>query len=285
MKRICKQCGAEFILTQDEISFYQSKNLHIPKRCEKCRMENRSGGKAGTGMRPVSSGERLMGSDYESAKMPGQVVRAYNVGRNDKKRIWITVAIVLLLLAVGVVGFRATLLPRQNGALAEVQPVEAVVADVQTTAAIEDDANGQEIVDEQIGEISAEQPSVADIQPEVSADEVFETDPKGDEATEQATVSEVEQTPVFVYSFRKAQYLQEHFERHGAEFGYASAEEYLAGANRVVASPEALHKLEAEDGDDVYYLESTNEFVIVSTDGYLRTYFKPDDGKEYFDRQ
>lgn len=226
-----------------------------------------------------------MGSDYESAKMPGQVVRAYHVGRNDKKRIWIAVAIVLLLLAVGVVGFRATLLPRQNGALAEVQPVEAVVADVQTTAAIEDDANGQEIVDEQIGEISAEQPSVADIQPEVSADEVFETDPKGDEATEQATVSEVEQTPVFVYSFRKAQYLQEHFERHGAEFGYASAEEYLAGANRVVASPEALHKLEAEDGDDVYYLESTNEFVIVSTDGYLRTYFKPDDGKEYFDRQ
>lgn len=53
----------------------------------------------------------------------------------------------------------------------------------------------------------------------------------------------------------------------------------------MIASSEALHKLEAEDGDDVYYLEATNEFVIVSTDGYLRTYFKPEDGKAYFDRQ
>ena len=31
--------------------------------------------------------------------------------------------------------------------------------------------------------------------------------------------------------------------------------------------------------------ESTNEFVIVSTDGYIRTYFKPSDGIEYFKRQ
>lgn len=260
MKRICKQCGVEFTLTQDEISFYQRRNLHLPKRCEQCRLENR-------------------------ALKTSQVVKAYDGGRNDKKRTWIAVAVVLLLLAFGVAGFRLTLPPRQNEAITEVQPVQAVVADVQTAADIEDDAGGQEFVDEPIEEIAAEQPPVADIQPEVSADEVFETDPKRDEAAEQATVSEVEQAPVFAYNFRKVQYLQEHFERHGADFGYASAEEYLAGANRVVASPEALHKLEAEDGDDVYYLESTNEFVIVSTDGYLRTYFKPDDGKAYFDRQ
>ncbi len=43
--------------------------------------------------------------------------------------------------------------------------------------------------------------------------------------------------------------------------------------------------LDKEDGDDVYYLESTNEFVIVSTDGYIRTYFYPSNGKDYFDRQ
>ena len=40
-----------------------------------------------------------------------------------------------------------------------------------------------------------------------------------------------------------------------------------------------------ERGDDVYYLEETNEFVVVSTDGYIRTYFLPDGGKAYFDRQ
>lgn len=260
MKRICKQCGVEFTLTQDEISFYERKNLHIPKRCEKCRLENK-------------------------AAKTGQVVRAYNAGRNDKKRAWIAVAVVFLLLAVGVVGFRLTLPLRQNAAITELQPVQEVVADVQTAVDIEDDAGRQKIVDEPIEEIAAEQPPVADIQPEVTADEVSATDTRRDETTEQATVTEVEQKPVYVYNFRKAKYLQEHFESHGAEFGYASADEYLAGANRVVASPEALHKLEAEDGDDVYYLESTNEFVIVSTDGYLRTYFKPDDGKAYFDRQ
>lgn len=59
----------------------------------------------------------------------------------------------------------------------------------------------------------------------------------------------------------------------------------MAAANVVIHSPDALHKLEAEDGDDVYYLETTNEFVIVSTDGYIRTYFCPNDGKDYFDRQ
>ena len=44
-------------------------------------------------------------------------------------------------------------------------------------------------------------------------------------------------------------------------------------------------KIEEEDGDDVYYIESTNEFVVVSKDGYLRTYFYPSDGLDYFNRQ
>lgn len=301
MKRICKQCGAEFTLTQDEISFYQSKNLHIPKRCEKCRIENRVGGKSGTGMRPVSSGKKLTGNDYESVKTPGQAARAYDAGKNDKKKAWIAVAVIFLLLAVGIVGLRLSLLQGQNGAVAEVQPVQVVLDDVQTAADIEDTASGQEFIEEPVEEISTEQPPATDIESEIStdstlqenddmqrpqaADAASDTEPGQDEATEQATVSEVEQAPVAAYNFRKAEYLQEHFEKHGAEFGYTSAKEYLAGANRVVASPEALHKLEAEDGDDVYYLESTNEIVFVSTNGYLRTYFKPSDGKAYFDKQ
>ena len=57
--------------------------------------------------------------------------------------------------------------------------------------------------------------------------------------------------------------------------GFATPAEYEAAAAAVVNSPDALHKLEKEDGDDVYYIESTNEFVIVSTDGYIRTYYHP----------
>ncbi len=56
-------------------------------------------------------------------------------------------------------------------------------------------------------------------------------------------------------------------------------------ASAVITNSNALHKKEAEDGDDVYYIEETNEFVVVSTDGYIRTYFNPSSGKDYFDRQ
>ena len=274
MKRICKQCGAEFTLTQDEIAFYQRKNLHIPKRCEKCRMENRAGGKNGTGMRPVSSGKNLAGNDYESVKTPGQVVRAYDAGKNNKKKVWIAAAAVLLLLAVGVAGFQLKPLLGGNGAAAEVQPVQAVVDDVQAAVDVEEAADSPKTVDESVEEISTEQPSVADIEPEISTDSAL---PEEEEPVEQA--------PAAVYNFRKAEYLQEHFEKHREEFEYTTAEEYLAGANRVIASPGVLHKQEAEDGDDVYYLEATNEIVFISTSGYLRTYFKPNDGKAYYDRQ
>lgn len=87
------------------------------------------------------------------------------------------------------------------------------------------------------------------------------------------------------YQFRNDKYLSQHFEKHGSEFGYVTKEEYLAGANKVISSKDALHKTEAEDGDDVYYLEASNEFVIVSTDGYIRTYFKPSGGIDYYNRQ
>lgn len=86
-------------------------------------------------------------------------------------------------------------------------------------------------------------------------------------------------------SFRNDSLLNEHFQKHGIQMGFSNAKSYEQAAVAVVTNSNALHKFEAEDNDDVYYLESTNEFVIVSTDGYIRTYFKPEKGKEYFDRQ
>lgn len=87
------------------------------------------------------------------------------------------------------------------------------------------------------------------------------------------------------YAFRNNNLLNQHFEKHNGDFGYSTTEEYVKGANLVINNPNSLHKLEAEDGDDVYYLEETNEFVVVSTDGYIRTYFKPSSGISYFNRQ
>ena len=87
------------------------------------------------------------------------------------------------------------------------------------------------------------------------------------------------------YHFRNEELLKSHYEKHGKEMGFSSSEEYESAASDVVNDPESLHKTEKEDGDDVYYKEDTNEFVVVSTDGYIRTYFNPDAGKKYFDRQ
>ncbi len=87
------------------------------------------------------------------------------------------------------------------------------------------------------------------------------------------------------YEFRNDGLLESHYEKHGIEMGFDSPEEYAAAANKVIQNKNVLHKIEAEDGDDVYYLEETNEFVVVSTDGYIRTYFYPNDGIEYFNRQ
>lgn len=104
------------------------------------------------------------------------------------------------------------------------------------------------------------------------------------QATTEKATTEVSVETVS-YEFRKQQYLDEHFAKHGSEFDYETAEEYLAGANRVINDPNSLYKIEAEDGDHIYYLESTNEFVVVSTDGYIRTYFRPSAGIDYFNRQ
>lgn len=95
----------------------------------------------------------------------------------------------------------------------------------------------------------------------------------------------IESTVESNLTFRNDKLLNEHYQKHGKDMGFSSAEEYQKAANAVVANEDALHKEEKEDGDDVYYLEDTNEFVIVSTDGYLRTYFYPNDGIKYYNRQ
>lgn len=114
---------------------------------------------------------------------------------------------------------------------------------------------------------------------EASVTEAVVTEPAVTETTE-TTVTETA-----AYTFRSEDQYISHYEKHGIEMGFASAEEYLAAANKVISSPDALHKLEAEDNDHIYYLEETNEFVVLSQDGYIRTYFLPSAGIDYFNRQ
>lgn len=112
-----------------------------------------------------------------------------------------------------------------------------------------------------------------------------ESEPAEYETVSVAESESKQEESKYAYTFRNEQLLNEHYEKHGIYMKYKSPEKYLKGANRVIADKDTLHAIEAEDGDDVYYLEKTNEFVVVSKDGYIRTYFCPEDGIEYFHRQ
>lgn len=107
--------------------------------------------------------------------------------------------------------------------------------------------------------------------------------------TTQETTAAASAEAYVEYHFRNDKLLNQHFEKHGAEFkddfGYKTAKEYEKGASDVINDPDALFKHESKDGDGVYYLEDSNEFVILSTDGYIRTYFRPNGGRKYFDKQ
>lgn len=104
--------------------------------------------------------------------------------------------------------------------------------------------------------------------------------------TSSAIIDETEEyLPVdeTMLTFRNVDLLISHYQKHGAEVGASSPDEYQRKAAAVVSSENVLHKTESEDGDYVYFNPSTGEFVIVSTDGYIRTYYIAD--MDYFERQ
>ena len=105
------------------------------------------------------------------------------------------------------------------------------------------------------------------------------------ETTENPEESEALPEDYVAYYFRNDNLLEQHYEKHGIEMGFDSMEEYEAAACAVIYNPDVLTKTEKEDGDYVYYVEETNEFVILSPDGYIRTYFNPNAGIDYFNRQ
>lgn len=98
----------------------------------------------------------------------------------------------------------------------------------------------------------------------------------------QVVTTSIEDTYIY-YTFRNDNLLNSHYKKHGIDMGFASAKDYEKSANDVINNPNSLHKLEAEDNDDIYYLEDTQEFVVLSTDGYIRTYYYAN--LDYFNRQ
>lgn len=228
MKRVCKQCGKEFEMTQHEIQFYKKKKLSLPKRCKECREKNKETKQSGKswdkeGNVVSEKQENLKGWKTEQRSQTVEKTRTMIAAEDaqqkqvkipkKKKTLSSLIAALFLIICAGVAGLN----------------------------------------------------------------------PSSDQTNEPAGSS----APVVAeeLEFRSAKLLEEHYEKHGIEMGFESAKEYEDAAAAVVTDDDVLHKTEKEDGDDVYYLEDTNEFVVVSTDGYIRTYFEPEDGLEYFEKQ
>lgn len=86
--------------------------------------------------------------------------------------------------------------------------------------------------------------------------------------------------------FKSKKLLDSHYDKHKGEFGNISKDEYLKKANDLINSTgdDVLTKVR-KNGDTLYYNKATNEFAVKTKDGFLRTFFKPSDGFEYFNRQ
>lgn len=102
---------------------------------------------------------------------------------------------------------------------------------------------------------------------------------------EEQSKPESSKEEVFYY-FRNQGLYDSHYEKHGHEFGNITKEEYLQKANDLINSdsPDILTKYE-DDGDFMYFNKKTDEFLVLAPDGYIRTYFIPDDGIDYWNRQ
>lgn len=255
MKVTCKQCGKEFELSNSEIEFYKSKNLELPKRCKECReLNKKNNGNRNSRQEEKKQIEKaeqfvdkITNASYSSNQEPS---------KRPKKTLYGVVATVIVAIAALIgsyFGLDLGALDTSGNEATNTIQTESVKRNQET---IEDEARKQNFS-------------------------------SNNDAEQQKTVEKENKQEAGIHNltFRNDDLLQSHYQKHGIEMGFSSAREYEVAANKVLDNPDTLHKTEAEDGDDVYYLEESNEFVVVSTDGYLRTYFNPSDGLDYYNRQ
>lgn len=87
--------------------------------------------------------------------------------------------------------------------------------------------------------------------------------------------------------FRSRKRLSEHFAKHGAEFGKISRDEYLRLAQALRDAPVGgdVLELRRDDGTISRFDRKTGAFLAFDVDGTIRTFFRPNDGESYFQRQ
>ena len=81
--------------------------------------------------------------------------------------------------------------------------------------------------------------------------------------------------------------LDEHYEKHGAEFGHITKQDYLRQAQLLrdakVGGP--VQETVRADRVSTRYDRETGAFIAFNPNGTIRTFFKPNDGERYYRRQ
>jgi pyocin large subunit-like protein len=87
--------------------------------------------------------------------------------------------------------------------------------------------------------------------------------------------------------FRSQHQLEEHYAKHGQEFGNITRGQYLELAQALRDEPKGGNILEAVRADGVItrFDRSHRYFGAYNPDGTIRTFFIPNTGESYFRRQ
>lgn len=87
--------------------------------------------------------------------------------------------------------------------------------------------------------------------------------------------------------FRSKRQFDEHYSKHGQEFGNISRGQYLELAQSLRDAPKGANILEAvrTDGVITRFDRRHGYFGAYNADGTIRTFFIPNNGESYFRRQ
>lgn len=87
--------------------------------------------------------------------------------------------------------------------------------------------------------------------------------------------------------FRSRQQFEEHFQKHGAEFGKITQDEYLRLAQALRDAPAGGNILEARRDGGIFtrFDRKKGYFGAYNADRTIRTFFIPVAGERYFRRQ
>ena len=84
--------------------------------------------------------------------------------------------------------------------------------------------------------------------------------------------------------FETPEKMQKHYDKHIDKYGNISISEYIALANELVNAKDTddIERIVRSDESTAIYRFSTNDFLVITKDGSIRTFFKPDDGEAYW---